>query len=132
MAAVRGFAAPEGLVAVLKAVRPLLDDLRFAAAAAEYRHAIAAGHVRCRAELAWLLLWGRDGIPEDKQLAFRLAFEGVRQGLRSQLRRVSPGAQAASKIHPEPCSWRARARQPAADSIIRAVCHAQTAFRRAG
>jgi TPR repeat protein len=80
VAAVRGFATPEGLVAVLKAVRPLLDDLRFAAAAAEYRHAVAAGHVRCRAELAWLLLWGRDGVPEDKQLAFRLAFEGVRLG----------------------------------------------------
>jgi TPR repeat protein len=27
-----------------------------------------------------LLLWGRDGVPEDKQLAFRLAFEGVRLG----------------------------------------------------
>jgi len=80
VAAVRGFAAPEGLVAVLKAVRPLLDDLRFAAAAAEHRHAIAAGHVRCRAELAWLLLWGRDGVPEDKQMAFRLAFEGAQQG----------------------------------------------------
>jgi hypothetical protein len=112
---------------VLKAVRPLLDDLRFAAAAAEYRHAIAAGHVRCRAELAWLLLWGRDGVPEDKQLAFRLAFEGVRQGLRSQLRRASPGAQAASKIHPEPCSWRARARQPAALQI---VSYGQYAMRR--
>lgn len=40
-----------------------------------YRQAVRLGVVSYIAELAWLLLWGRGGVAEDKRAAFRAAQE---------------------------------------------------------
>ena len=80
VAAGRGFATPEGLRVVLQEVQALRDTWQFAAAAAKYRQAAALGLFNFNAELAWLLMWGRAGLPEDKHAALRVAQEGVRLG----------------------------------------------------
>ena len=80
VAAARAFAAPEGLRQALKQVQQLRATWQFAAAASKYRHAAALGHSSFNAELAWMLMWGRSGVPEDKHAAFRAAREGTRLG----------------------------------------------------
>ena len=76
----RGFNSPEGARFVQQSVQPLLHDWRFAEVAAIYCRSVALGLVIFRAELAWLLVWGRDGVCEDKQAACRIAQEGSRRG----------------------------------------------------
>jgi hypothetical protein len=78
VAAGRGFFSPEGHRSVLSVTRQLLDNWQFAAAASEYNRAIALGHVSFAAELSWMLMWGRSGVTQDKQAAFRIAQAGAR------------------------------------------------------
>ena len=49
-------------------------------AAWEHMRAIDSGHLASIADLAWLLLHGREGLPQDKYTAFHMAEEGSRRG----------------------------------------------------
>jgi TPR repeat protein len=53
---------------------------RVVIAAWELKQAIDSGHLASIADLAWLLLHGREGLPENKDAAFKMAEEGSRQG----------------------------------------------------
>jgi TPR repeat protein len=74
----RGYCSPEGSRALHDSSQELLAQWKFPAAAALYRRAIALHLVSFHADLAWLLMWGRGGVSEDKQAAFRIAVEGMR------------------------------------------------------
>ena len=60
------------------------DHLReighFAAAVVQLENAITRGHLPSRAELAWILLVGRDGVTVNVKRAFVLVQEGTRLG----------------------------------------------------
>ena len=58
----------------------LLAAGNYAAAAAQLQLAIDAGHSLSRALMAWLLIWGREGIAVDSDTAFDLVQEGARLG----------------------------------------------------
>jgi TPR repeat protein len=51
-----------------------------AAALVPLHRAIELGHLPSRALKAWLLVWGRDGVAEDRKAAVALAEEGTRLG----------------------------------------------------
>jgi len=51
-----------------------------AAAASKLAAAVKGGHVRAHAALAWLLLFGRQGVRRRKRKGLRLAEAGVRSG----------------------------------------------------
>ena len=63
---------------------PLLlqADWQFAAAAAEYKRAIALGQgpSESYAALAWLLMFGREGLPQGRPESFQVAEAGMRLG----------------------------------------------------
>ena len=73
-------AAPEGLH--IKA-RNLLLLRQFPCAAAQYEKAIALEHGPSHADLAWLLLRGRQALAKDEARAFELAAAGARKGCSS-------------------------------------------------
>ena len=52
----------------------------YAAAAAQLQLAIDVGNLPSRALMAWLLVWGREGIAQDEDTAFELLEEGARLG----------------------------------------------------
>lgn len=52
----------------------------YALAVKNFTLAASRGHLRARAELAWLLLHGRDGVCIDADLAMQLVQEGTRLG----------------------------------------------------
>ena len=58
----------------------LLAAGQYAAAAEQLLQAIGMGHLLSRALLAWLLVWGREGIAKDKRRALELVEEGVQMG----------------------------------------------------
>ena len=58
----------------------LLAAGQYAAAAVHLQRAIGMGHLPSRALMAWLLVWGREGIAKDKGRALDLVKEGVRMG----------------------------------------------------
>jgi hypothetical protein len=53
---------------------------RFVVAAWVHMRAIDSGHLASMADLAWLLLHGREGLPQNKDAAFHMAQEGSRRG----------------------------------------------------
>jgi len=77
VAAAQVAATPEGLHAQAQAVRAAGD---FAAAAALLQQAVGLGHVLSRADLADMLIDGREGVAVDHKRAFELAEEGTRLG----------------------------------------------------
>jgi len=77
VAAAQVAATREGLHAQAQAVR-LAGD--FAAAAALLQQAVGLGHVLSRADLADMLIDGREGVAVDQKRAFELAEEGARLG----------------------------------------------------
>jgi len=58
----------------------LRSELRFADAAAEFEKAIALGHGPSHADLAGMLICGREGLPKNGSRAFQLADAGARLG----------------------------------------------------
>ena len=52
----------------------------FAAAAKQLMDAVGHGHVLSRAELADMLMEGREGVAKDRKRAFELVEEGARLG----------------------------------------------------
>jgi TPR repeat protein len=70
-------ATPEGLHAQAQALRAKGEC---AAAAALLEDAIGRGHVLSRADLADMLIYGREGFVQDRNRAFELAQEGTRLG----------------------------------------------------
>jgi TPR repeat protein len=52
----------------------------YASAMQALRHAVTLGHLPSRADLAWLLLHGREGVRADAKTAFQLAVEGTHSG----------------------------------------------------
>jgi TPR repeat protein len=73
-------AAPEGLHFKARNLRFLR---RFSCAAAQYEKAIALQHGPSHADLAWLLLRGRQALAKDEARAFELAASGARKGCSS-------------------------------------------------
>jgi TPR repeat protein len=53
-----------------------------AAAVVPLQQAIALGDLPSHALMAWLLLWGREGVAKDRDRGFELAEEGARAGCR--------------------------------------------------
>ncbi len=53
---------------------------QYASAAQALRHAVTLGHLPSRADLAWLLLHGREGAHADANTAFQMAVEGAHLG----------------------------------------------------
>ena len=53
---------------------------KYAAAVEKFQAAAALGHLRARAEMAWLFLHGRDGVVKNSATGFRLALEGSELG----------------------------------------------------
>jgi hypothetical protein len=51
---------------------------QYAAAASKLGAAVKGGHVRAHATLAWLLLFGRQGVPRRRRKGLRLAQAGAR------------------------------------------------------
>ena len=72
-----GAATPEGLFE--EGLR-LYAGGRYQAAVDKLKEAAALGHVAAHAELAWLLMNGREGVPADLNGAFKLAKEGAGLG----------------------------------------------------
>ena len=58
----------------------LLEAGQYAAAAEQLLRAIGMGHSPSRALMAWLLIWGRDGIASDQGRALKMVEEGVKMG----------------------------------------------------
>jgi TPR repeat protein len=58
----------------------LLAARQYAAAAEQLLQAIGMGHLPSRALMAWLLVWGREGIAKDERRALELVEEGVLMG----------------------------------------------------
>jgi TPR repeat protein len=77
VAAAQVAATPEGLHAQAQALWAVGD---FAAAAALLQQAVRLGHVLSRAELADMLIGGREGVAMDYKRAFELMEEGARLG----------------------------------------------------
>jgi TPR repeat protein len=77
VAAAHVAATPEGLNANANALRTAGD---FAASAKQLEKAISHGHFPSRADLADMLLHGRDGVASDHKRAFALVWEGERLG----------------------------------------------------
>jgi TPR repeat protein len=77
VAAAQVAATPEALHAQAQAMRAAGD---FAAAAALLQQAVGLGHVLSRAELADMLIDGREGVAMDRKRAFELVEEGTRLG----------------------------------------------------
>ena len=77
VAAAQVAATPEALHAQAQAMRAAGD---FAAAAALLQQAVGLGHVLSRADLADMLIYGREGVAEDRKRAFELVQEGTRLG----------------------------------------------------
>jgi hypothetical protein len=57
-----------------------LAACKFFSLASKLKRAIASGNVASIAYLAWLLLHGREGLPQDQPFAFKMAEEGSRRG----------------------------------------------------
>ena len=74
VAAVRAAAANEAL---FQQAQQLYAVGKYAATVAKYKEAIANGHAPSHAELAWLLLSGREGLCVNEQKAFKLAEKGA-------------------------------------------------------
>jgi TPR repeat protein len=74
VAAVRAAAANEAL---FQQAQQLYAVGKYAATVAKYKEAIANGHAASHAELAWLLLSGREGVRVNQQKAFELAEKGA-------------------------------------------------------
>jgi hypothetical protein len=74
VAAVRAAAVNEAL---FQQARQLYAVGKYAATVAKYKEAIASGHAASHAELAWLLLSGREGVRVNQQKAFELAEKGA-------------------------------------------------------
>jgi TPR repeat protein len=70
-------AMPEVLLAQVRVFRATGD---YAAAAALLQQAVGHGHVLSRAELADMLIFGREGVAKDHKRAFELVEEGARLG----------------------------------------------------
>jgi len=70
-------AMPEVLLAQVRVLRAAGD---FAGAAALLQQAVGHGHVLSRAELADMLIDGREGVAKDRKRAFELVEEGARLG----------------------------------------------------
>ena len=70
-------ATPEGL---FQQALKMYAAGQYAAAACKYQSAVALGHLRGHAELSWLMLHGREGVPYDNAGAYRLVAEGHRLG----------------------------------------------------
>ena len=62
------------------AVAAMLAAGHYAAAAVQLQLSVEAGHLPSRAVLAWLLIWGREGVAKDVTRGFELAEEGARLG----------------------------------------------------
>jgi TPR repeat protein len=77
VAAAQVAATPEALHAQAQAMRSTGD---FAAAAALLQQAVGLGHVLSRADLAEMLIDGREGVDVDHKRAFELVEEGTRSG----------------------------------------------------
>ena len=77
VAAAQVAATREGLHAQVQAMRAAGD---FAAAAALLQQAVGLGHVLSRADLADMLIAGREGVAMDRKRAFELVEEGTRLG----------------------------------------------------
>jgi len=77
VAAAQVAATPEGLHAQAQAMRATGDC---AAAAALLQQAVGLGHVLSRADLADMLICGREGVAMDRKRAFELVEEGTRLG----------------------------------------------------
>jgi TPR repeat protein len=71
--------APQVIALFEAAARTYLCG-QYAACTAEYAQAIDHGHLQSRADLAWILIFGREGVPIDKDRAFNLVLEGARMG----------------------------------------------------
>ena len=71
-------ATPEGLHTQAQALRAAGDHA--AAAAALLQQAVGLGHTLSRADLADMLIWGREGVAQDRDRAFDLVEEGARLG----------------------------------------------------
>ena len=74
VAAVRAAAVNEAL---FQQAQQLYAVGKYAATVAKYKEAIASGHAASHAELAWLLLSGREGVRVNQQKAFELAEKGA-------------------------------------------------------
>jgi hypothetical protein len=57
-----------------------LAACKFFCLASKLKRAIDSGHLASIADLAWLLLHGREGLPQDKAAALKWAQEGSRRG----------------------------------------------------
>ena len=57
-----------------------LAACKFFCLASKLQRAIDSGHLASIADLAWLLLHGREGLPQNKDAAFKMAQEGSRRG----------------------------------------------------
>jgi len=80
VAAAQVAATPEGLHAKAQALRAAGEC---AAAAALLQQAVGLGHVPSRADLADMLIDGREGVAKDRERGFELAEEGARLGCHS-------------------------------------------------
>jgi len=77
VAAAQVAATPEALHEQAQALRAVGD---FAAAAAMLQQAVGLGHVPSRADLADMLIDGREGVAVDRKRGFELVVEGARLG----------------------------------------------------
>ena len=57
-----------------------LEACKFFSLASKLKRAIDSGHLPSIADLAWLLLHGREGLPRNREAAFKMAQEGSRRG----------------------------------------------------
>jgi TPR repeat protein len=80
VAAAQVAATPEGLHAKAQALRAAGEC---AAAAALLQQAVGHGHVPSRADLAGMLIEGRESVAKDRERGFELAEEGARLGCHS-------------------------------------------------
>ena len=58
----------------------LMAAAQYSAASNVLQRGMDLGHLTSRANLAWLLLWGREGVATDRQRAFQLVVEGCELG----------------------------------------------------
>ena len=71
---------PSGKMMMIANVGVDSSSGRFVTAACDLKRAIDSGHLASIADLAWLLLHGREGLPQNKAAAFKMAQEGSRRG----------------------------------------------------
>ena len=71
---------PEAAAAVAAAAVASLASGRCSLAAAQLQEALLLGHLSSRASLAWMLVFGRQGVAKNRSRAFELAEKGARLG----------------------------------------------------